>query len=117
VPKVNAPRLPFLPKITYSRKDFILHIDRVCRDVQIEETMEDKWVERVKSEVFDAHYFEGVIFVADPSIYVILHELIHHASRTLKYWTNFGEWKFIDYFADKLDIALSRVMKKIVKTW
>ena len=98
----------FIPIVTTSRKEFVEYIKLVCEDVCVDKKSKKEWVKRVVSELHEAHYFIGVIFVERVSFYLILHELVHHIATLLKALTQSAFWYNLDYLIDELDIFLFR---------
>lgn len=101
-------KLALLPKVTTLRKEFIEYIKFVCGDVCVDKEKEIEWVKRVISELNEAHYFVGVIFIERVNFYLIIHELGHHLANILKYLTQSKFWYNLDYLIDELDIFLFR---------
>lgn len=95
-----------IPEVTTSRKELITYVIRVCKEYKIPDlaNKEEKWIHRIESQLADAHYFEGLIFVKSLSPYLIFHELVHHISRLLKHFTNSTKWIILDNLVDCLDI-------------
>jgi len=112
------PRIGLIPRVTTSRKELISHIMKICEVYELEEK-DDFWIERIKfwvkrieECVCDAHYFEGLIFVDKLAPYPILHELVHHVSRVLKYLTESTMWYGLDCLVDNIDIVIFKKGKE-----
>lgn len=103
------PKVPFIPKVTTSRKELLEHIKKVSEWYNTNTIRTKEWIDRVQEDMVDAYYFEGIIFVKYVSPYLIFHELIHHISRILKYLTNSKVWyNILDETIDDLDILIFR---------
>ena len=101
-------KLYFIPRVTTSRKEFIEYIKLICEDAYVDKEKKTEWVKRVVSELNEAHYFVGLIFVERVNFYLIFHELVHHVARLLKALTQSKFWYSLDYLIDELDIFLFR---------
>jgi len=97
-----------VPIVTTSRRNFIEYIKKVSEWNSLDSQKTKEWIERIKTEMNEAHYFVGVIFIERISFYLILHELIHHTSAFLRGYTQSKIWKNLDYLIDGLDIFLFR---------
>lgn len=97
--------VPLIPKVTTSRKELIAYIMKVCEVYSLPEK-EEEWTQHIKEQMLDGHYFEGMIFIARISPYLIWHELIHHISRILRGLTKSRKWLILDDLVDYLDILI-----------
>lgn len=105
------PKIPFIPRVTTSRKDLINYIKEIYEWYNIYgwvyEDEAKEWIRRVQEDMVDAHYFEGLIFIDRLSPYLIFHELVHHISRILKMLTHTKIWyRLLDTTIDELDILI-----------
>jgi len=82
----------FIPKVTTSREEFIRHIHAVCVAFGVPIKYERGWLTRVNDCSGHGSYFYGMIFVEKLSLYLIIHEFIHHIANTLKYFTLSEFW-------------------------
>jgi len=104
-------KVSLFPVVTLSRKVFLQYIMKVCRDTKISYSQERKIIEEFRKGSH-GNYFEGMIFLESRSLYVFLHELIHHTARLLRGRTRFLIFYGMDYFVDEFDTWLFNKDKK-----
>lgn len=106
--KEQFSKVTFLPAVTTSRTELIEHIKVVSEWYSLNSHKTKEWIKKVQSELHEAHYFIGLIFIERLSPYLILHELIHHVSAFLRGYTQSKKWYDLDYLIDGLDVFLFR---------
>ena len=106
--KEQFSKIPFFPAVTTSRTKLIEHIKIISEWYSLDSHKTKGWIKKVKSELHEAHYFIGLIFIEKLSFYLISHELVHHISAFLRGYTQSKKWYNLDYLIDGLDIFLFR---------
>lgn len=106
------PKVKLFPLVTLSREVFLQYILKVCRDAKLAKGRELTWIEQVKEKMSRGHYFEGMIYMESRSLYVFLHELIHHIAWILRGYAQSKRLYIIDSLIDEFDIWLFNKDKK-----
>jgi len=101
-------KIAFFPMVTTSRNELIEYIKMISEWHTLNTHKTKGWIKRIESELCEAHYFIGLIFVERISFYLVLHELIHHISALMRGYTQSKIWYNLDYLIDGLDIFLFR---------
>ena len=91
------------PKVTTSKTKFIKYAIQVCKDFGIPNNVKEKWIEYIRTEDFEAHYFYNMIFISRISFRLILHEFVHHVASKLRGQTLSDFWYCLDFMADMLE--------------
>jgi len=104
---MRFPKVRFFPLVTLSREEFIQYIIKICSILgMVNEDKKKEWINHVRNGIHVAHYFEGTIFIKYMSPYLLIHELIHHIARLLRYGTQHKIWYEIDWLIDDFDAWL-----------
>jgi len=93
----------WIPKVTTSKDEFIEYICKVCEAKDIGEEIIEDWVWHVWDNLYQAHYFYGMIYVCELRPYFLLHELVHHIAQLLRKMTHSKKWYSLDYIIDTVD--------------